>query len=354
MQKNNRFVCKLQFPHKPNLLLLCIVMFFAGRLTGCSMPGAEPSRSEYVLGTVCTITLYDQGTRRVYRDIFSRLREIENLMSVNLDSSDIARVNAAAGLRGVKVHPDVFTVIDRALHYAAVSSGAFDPAIGPLVSLWGIGGDAARLPSDEEIAAVLPLVNWRNIASDRETSAVFLKRPGMALDLGAIAKGYAADQAAAIIRKAGIKRAIIDLGGNILVYGEKKDKSPWSIGIQEPSGKRGAYIGILRARDKTVVTSGVYERFVESGGVRSHHILSPADGRPARSGLLSVSIVTDQSIDADALSTAVFVLGYEQGKAMLASLENAEGIFVFEDMSVRLTGNLDFTLTDGQYRIVPE
>jgi thiamine biosynthesis lipoprotein len=181
-----------------------------------------------------------------------------------------------------------------------------------------------------------------------------LKKRGMALDLGAIAKGYAADEAAELIRKANIKRAIIDLGGNILIYGKKEDKSLWSIGIQSPSGIRGSYIGVLRTQEKTVVTSGIYERFFESDGVRYHHILSPVDGYPARQGLLSVSIVAEKSIDADALSTSVFVLGYEKGKALIDSLNGAEAIFIFEDNSIRLSRGLNFTLTDNAYRIVPD
>jgi thiamine biosynthesis lipoprotein len=334
----NHFVCALVFP--------------ALVLSACSQ--SEPVRSEHVLGTVCTVTLYDQGNARVYRDIFGRLREIENRMSVNLPGSDIFRVNAAAGVEPVQVHEDVFAVIERSLRYAKLSDGAFDPSVGPLVSLWDILSENPRIPPQEEIDAARSLVNWRDIELDSGRRAVFLKRPGMALDLGAIAKGYAADEAAVIIGRAGIKRAIIDLGGNILVYGRKKDNSPWKIGIQDPSGERGSYIGVAQVLDKTVVTSGVYERYFEAGGERYHHILSTETGFPARTGLLSVSIIAGKSIDADALSTSVFALGYERGKALLESLEEAGGIFIFDDLSIRLCGEIDFTLTDDNYRIAEE
>jgi thiamine biosynthesis lipoprotein len=325
--------------------------FFSALVLAACSP-AEVSRSEFVMGTVCTVTLYGRGKARVYRDIFSRLREIENRMSVNLPDSEVSRINAAAGREPVGVHEDVAMVIDRSIRYAALSAGAFDPTVGPLVSLWGIGGEDPRLPPQEEIDAARGLVNWRDAALDREQGTVFLKWPGMALDLGAIAKGYAADEAAAIIGRAGIKRAIIDMGGNILVYGVKKDRSPWRIGIQDPSGLRGSYIGFLRVRDKTVVTSGVYERYFELDGRRYHHILSTDTGYPADNGLLSVSIVAAESIDADALSTAVFAMGYEKGKALLESFEDTQGIFVFEDRGIRLYGEIDFTLTDDSYRII--
>jgi thiamine biosynthesis lipoprotein len=332
--------------------LFCIFFVLTGALTGCSR--TEPTQAEFVLGTVCTITLYDAGKPKVYRAIFDRLAEIEKRMSLGMEGTDVYRVNAAAGTEAVVVHPTVFEVIERAVYFAELSGGAFDPTVGPLVSLWGIGKDNPRLPGQAEIDAVLPLINWRDIDMDREKSTVFLKRPGMALDLGAIAKGYAADEAAAIIKKAGVPRAIIDLGGNILVYGEKPDGTPWRVGVQDPLETRGAYIGIVEAWEKTVVTSGVYERFFESDAVRYHHILSPVLGYPVQNGLLSVTIIAGRSIDADALSTSIFVLGYKEGKALIDSLEDVEGVFVFDDLSIRLTKGANFRLTDDKYRIVSD
>ncbi|MDR2742863.1 MAG: FAD:protein FMN transferase [Treponema sp.] len=338
---------------KVRYLLFCALIVLAGTvLTGCRK--GPPSQAEFALGTVCTVNLYDQGKDEVYREIFARFREIEGRMSVTLPGTELDRINVNAGIGPVEVHPDVFEVIELALRYAERSGGAFDPAIGPLVSLWGIGGEEPRLPSREEIDALLPLVNWQDVEVDREGLTVFLKRPGMALDLGAIAKGYAADEAAKILKKHRIKRAIIDLGGNILTYGEKRDHSLWKVGIQNPLDSRGSYIGIMEIRDQTVVTSGVYERFFEAAGERYHHILSPADGYPARNGLLSVTIVTRRSADADALSTAVFVLGYEKGKALVESLERVGAVFIFEDRSIRLCGGAGFILTDESYRIVSD
>jgi thiamine biosynthesis lipoprotein len=330
--------------------LLCAFLVALLFFTGCTR--AEPSRAEFVMGTVCSVTLYDQAKTQVYRDIFSRLREIEDRMSANLPDSDVTRVNAAAGVASVQVHNDVFDVIERALFYAEISGGAFDPTVGPLVSLWGIGGDDPRVPTQEEIDAVLPLVNWRDVELDRERRTVFLRQPGMALDLGGIAKGYAADEAAALIRQARLKRAIIDLGGNIMTFGVRQDGRPWRVGIQNPLDDRGAYIGIVEVRDRTVVTSGVYERNFEADGVLYHHIFSPFDGYPISNGLLSVTIIADTSIDADALSTAVFVMGYERGMALIESLEGIEGIFVFEDMSVRKTEGVELVIADESYRLL--
>jgi FAD:protein FMN transferase len=331
----------------------CVSLLCAIALASCS-GRAEPSRTEFVLGTVCSITLYEQGKPAVYNDIFSRLRDIEDRMSVNLPDTDVARINAAAGIAPVQVHDDVFEVIRQSLHYAEISGGAFDPTVGPLVSLWGIGGENPRVPKQAEIDSALALVNWRDVELDRERCSVFLRRPGMALDLGAIAKGYAADEAAAIIRKAGLKRAIIDLGGNILAYGEKRDRTPWKVGIQNPLEDRGDYFGIISGPERSFVTSGIYEKYFDSDGVRYHHIFSPADGYPARNGLMSVTIIAKYSIDADALSTAVFVLGYEKGRALVESLEGTEAVFVFDDMSVRQTREAGLTIVDGNYRLLPD
>jgi len=324
-------------------------------LTSCAPRASSPSRSEYALGTVCTVTLFDQSKNSVYNSIFARVREIDNLMSVNIPSSDVSRINAAAGLEPVNVHEDTFNVIKRALYFAEISGGAFDPSVGPLVSLWGIGGDNAKVPAREEIEKTLSLINWREVELNAQTRGVFLKREGMALDLGAIAKGYAADEAAAIIKNADVKRAIIDFGGNIVTLGEKKDGTPWKVGIQNPGERRGLYMGVLQvdaSAKRTIVTSGAYERFFEKDGERYHHILSTLTGYPVKNALLSVTITAANSTDADALSTTVFALGYEAGIELLTSFPETEAVFVFEDNTVRVTPGANFTVTDKAFNLV--
>ena len=333
--------------YKNLLFTICVLSVI---LFGASC-AREASRSEFALGTLCSITLFEQGHDKVYDDVFARIREIDNRMSVHVPSSDINRVNAASGIEAVQVHEDVFAVILRALHYAKLSGGAFDPAVGPLVSLWGIGGSSPRVPSQAEIDKTLPLVDWRYVELDEKTRSVLLARRGMALDLGAIAKGYAADEAAAIIKSAGIQRAIINLGGNIVTFGERKEGGLWRVGVQTPNGERDKYIGILQITQKSVVTSGVYERFFEEENRRYHHIFFPSGGYPADSGLLSVTIIAPRSIDADALSTAVFVMGYERGSALIEGLEETEAVFIFSDFSVRKTSGANFSLTDKNFRL---
>jgi len=306
--------------------------------------------TDFALGTVCTITLFEKGQESVCNEIFSRIREIENLMSVNISSSDVSRINAAAGIEPVQVQDDTYKVIERAVYFAELSGGAFDPTVGPLVSLWGISGKP-RVPSNEEINEALPLINWRNIEMDARLKSVYLTRRGMALDLGGIAKGYAADETVKIIKLHEISRAKIDLGGNIFLIGTRYDNKPWKVGIQSPDGRRGSIIGVLQIPEKTVVTSGVYERNFEKDGVLYHHLLSVTDGYPVNNGLVSVTIIADISMDADALSTAVFVSGYEKGISILKNYSEAQAVFVFEDKSVIITPGFDFTIRDKKYNM---
>jgi thiamine biosynthesis lipoprotein len=316
---------------------------------------------EFALGTLCSVTLFDRGGGADYDAVFARLREIQDLMTFTPPSAgkeegrgDLNRINAEAGIRPVAVQGELLEVLEEARRYAELSGGAFDPTIGPLVSLWGIGGETPRVPPEDEVQRALALVDWRDLVIDKAAGTAFLRRRGQALDLGAIAKGYAADQAAAVLSGRRVKRAIIDLGGNIFALGKRSGGESWRIGIQDPLEERGAYLGILRVKNKSVVTSGVYERYFEEGGRRYHHILSTTDGYPVQNGLLAVTIAADRSIDADALSTACFALGLEKGLALVETLPDTEAIFVTADRNLVVSSGAAefFTLTSGNYSLM--
>ncbi|GHV21154.1 FAD:protein FMN transferase [Spirochaetia bacterium] len=333
-------------------VIVTILVLF---ISGCAR--STPHR-EFVLGTICSVNLYEYDNRETINKIFSRLREIEDIFSANKDGTEIDKINKSSGIAPVKVSDELIRVLERSVYFAELSSGAFDPTIGTLVKLWGIGGDNAAVPAQTEINMALTLVDWRLIEIDKENKTVFLAKEGMALDLGGIAKGYAADQAAIIARNAGVKKAIIDLGGNIYAIGKKQTKSffkkdePWKIGVQNPNLERGNFIGVAAVQDSTLVTSGVYERYFESEGNRYHHILSTGTGFPAESGLLSVTITNNAadnataSMDADALSTAVFILGEAKGKELLKNFETASAVFVHPDGTITTSGDFDFVKTE--------
>jgi thiamine biosynthesis lipoprotein len=333
-------------------LLLCVFLF------SCEQP--TPSRYDFVLGTVCNITLYNDGKAKIYDECFARLHQIEDLMSVNKTGTEMDAVNAAAGIRPVEVGDDIIKCLRAALHFAELSGGVFDPTVGPLVKIWDIGGDNPRVPSQAEIDNALSLINYKDIVIDQEAKTVYLKQAGMAIDLGAIAKGYAADCLEEILVRHRVKQAIVDLGGNVLIYGEKADKKPWRIGVQDPrresGAERGDYLGIVEVngepkKQMTLVTSGVYERYFEKDGKHYHHILSTKDGYPIENGLMSVSIITDSSTNADALSTTCFALGYDKAKELIESMPGVGAVFVYKDKTLRVLNCPHFILTNEEYSI---
>ncbi len=333
------------------ILLLCSLPCF-GRGAAESAP---VSRTEIgLLGTTCTITVYARGAEEAVDAAFARIAQVEDRMTVNGDDSEVIEVNRAAGVKPVRVSPDTFTVIARGLEFSRLGDGAFDVTVGPLVKLWGIGTAAARVPSTREIHDALDLVGWRDVELSTKQSTVFLKRPGMALDLGAIAKGYAADEASRILREHGVTDALINLGGNVLTVGRKPDGSPWRIGAQNPEQPRGTHIGIVETGPMAVVTSGSYERYFEAGGKRYHHILDTRTGFPVSNGLSAVMIVTADSTTADGYSTLVFALGLEKGRALVERSAGAvEALFITDRREIYMTAGLKgkFRLTDTQFRL---
>ena len=310
------------------------------------------------LGTTCAVSIYG-GTDRQFSELETLITGIEDMMSVKISGTEIGRINAAAGTAPVAVSNDVFNVITAGLRFSELSGGAFDISIGPLVSLWDIGGSGSTVPSDDEITAALGLVDYNSVQTKPASApdgggTVYLPVEGMALEPGGIAKGYAADAAAEYMADEGIKSALINLGGNVFAIGAKADGSAWRIGIQNPDDSRGSYIGIVSVTGKAVVTSGKYERFFIAEGIRYHHILSTTDGFPVENGIAQVSIISDDSMTADAMSTTVFSLGLESGLALAEKMDDLEAIIVLENGDIHLTGGLvgSFKLTDSNFKIV--
>lgn len=321
---------------KPRSLLASLILSLL--LWSCQKE-ALPPQTQLHLGTVCTINLFDDGTIDLYTALFKRLKEIEQVFSVRIAASTISQVNQAAGIAAVAVPEEVLLVLQQALDIAKKTGGAFDPTIGPLVDLWDIGGDNSQVPSQQAIDHARSLVDWRLVEIDSQRGTVYLPKQGMALDLGGIAKGYAADELVAIAQEAGIQQALFDLGGNIYAFGTKADGTPWRVGVKDPAQPGGSPALALAVQDRSVVTSGMYERFFEQEGIRYHHILNPATGYPVWNDIQSVTIVSKSSLLADALSTSVFVLGREKGLALLES-EDAEGVIIGEDNLVYPTSGI--------------
>lgn len=318
-----------------------------------TISGETFEAGEFILGTIVKIKLYDAPPEGLFEDIFEEIRGYEGLLSLNIAESDINRINRAAGVEPVTVDPVSLAVIGEGLRYSRLSEGRFDITIGPLVNLWRIGYDDARIPAPEEIARALPLINHREVILDADGGTVYLRRRGMEMDLGAIAKGFIADRIAETLRAGGIERGIINLGGNVLTLGAKPGNQPFRIGIQNPWELRGQSAGILELKNLSLVSSGDYERFFEEGGKRYHHILDSDTGYPAENSLTQVTIISPRSVDGDGLSTSVFAMGLDKGYRLITSLEGIEAVFITKDKSVYLTpgveklynpANSDFTV----------
>ena len=302
--------CLMDINRKPFVLFTAITLILVMCVTGCRKTPTQ-AQMELALGTLCVVNLYESGNNQLYSRIFARVQEIHRTMTAfpgefqdmlsseailesgteataaiiaatEALSSGVVAINMRAGIEPVPVRADLLDILEKALYFAELSGGAFDPTIGPLTMLWGIGTETERIPEDDEIAAALALVNWRDLVIDREAGTAFLRHEGMAIDLGGIAKGYAADEAARIARAGGAQRGVIDFGGNIVALGWRarsgNELLPWRIGIQDPLSERGDFIGVVTAHDTSVVTSGVYVRYIEIDGKRYHHILSAENG----------------------------------------------------------------------------
>jgi len=310
------------------------------------------SKNYFIFDTVVSIRVYDERISDThFKEIEQLLEHINETMNRFEEESEVSSINQFAGESAVQVSEETFRIIQTAKEYAERSGGKFDPTIGPLVDLWAIGNGGSKVPPQAAIEEAKQLVDYEKLLLDESQLAVQLNDIDMTLDLGAIAKGYAADVVTNYLQKQGFSSAIIDLGGNIVAMGNKPDGSAWSIGIQSPEEKRGNYLGTLEARDQTIVTSGVYERYFIDQDQLYHHVLDPFTGYPANNELVSTTIITDQSMHADAMSTSVFLLGLEKGMAFVEATEHTEAIFVTGEHKVYVTSGLRdrFKLTSEAY-----
>jgi len=302
---------------------------------------AEPyENTDFAMGTVINQRIYADNAEEISRKVMERIRQIEDDMTINKPGGEINRLNDSAGTDFVKVSEDTLYVLEKAKKFSEISNGAFDVTIGPLVKEWGISTDKPAVPSMERLQNLMSLVNYRDITIDREESKAKLEKKGQLIDLGGIAKGFAADEAIEIYREHNIRSAFINIGGNIALLGGKPDGSPWKVGIRNPRGPEGSYIGIISAKDKAIVSSGDYQRYFIKDGTKYHHIIDPKTGYPADSGLIGTTIIADLSVDADALSTATFVLGLEKGMELIEKIEGVEAVFITKDKKVYATEGL--------------
>ena len=331
-------------------------------LSGCSSKDSnnlaqgdsKPLKESRIhMGTIVSVTLYDHKDTKIIDEVFKRVEDLESKLSINAEGTEIDKVNEAAGKEAVKVSEDAFLNIKKSLEYSRASEGSFDISIGPLVKLWSIGLPEAKVPTEEEIQEAIKLIDYTKVHLNEEERTVFLEEEGMMLDLGSVAKGYTADVIAEILRSHGVKNALIDLGGNVLALGENPEGRPWNIGVQNPEDTRGEIIGHLSVENKSIVTSGIYERYIEHDGKKYHHLLNPFTGYPYDNELMSVTIISEKSVDGDGRSTSVFSKGLQGGLAFVEGMEEVEAIFITKDRKVYTTSGLkdNFIITNTDFTL---
>lgn len=322
------------------------------------------SRSTFALDTYITLTAYGRYAEGAIDAAISRIEQIEGMMSAYREDSSVSYINRMAAQEPVKLKDGLAQVMACGLKYWRLTGGAFDLTVEPIVRLWGITSDNPHVPTREELEELLPLVGSDKLVFDEEKKTVFFTKPGMGIDLGGIAKGYAADEVERILRENGVTSAVIDLGGNIVVLGPRRvdawewmrglfhngiSRNEWKVGIQQPFAPTGEYCLTVQVCDKAIVSAGAYERNFERDGVLYHHIISPKTGMPARGELDSVTVICDSSMEADALSTSIYVLGLDAGM-QLADECGADVILIDRDKKIHTTLNLaDVDINNQQY-----
>ena len=335
------------------------VFLLALLLTGCGGPvdpdTAQESIQVLAMDTAMLITTYGERSPAAAYACEDVIRDLEAKLSRTLEDSEVFRLNAAGTLEDSEA--ELRTILSQAGYYCQETGGAFDVTVAPVVSAWGFaGGDEYRVPSQEELDRLLELVDGSAVKVNGQTVAL---GPGQSIDLGAIAKGCAADRILEVLQEYEVPRANISLGGNVLVWGDRPDGTPWRVGIQDPARPedQNAFAGVLALTDAFAVTSGGYQRYFEQDGTRYHHIIDPATGYPADSGLASVTVVAPAGPDAcwngtmcDAFSTALFVMGEEKTLDFRRHWSGPpfELVLVTEDGRVLVTDGLADRFTPGE------
>ncbi len=318
---------------------ILILMLMALSAVSCTAHPKTVQKTEAIMGTNVTITVVARSVGEGEAAIdagMAELRRLDAMMSLYKDGSEITKVNLAAGKHPVKVSPEMIEVVEDAAKVSKLSDGVFDITVGPLVVLWQMRLKEGKIPTDQEIARVRRLVNYRNIVVDRKDSTIFLKKTGMIMDFGGM-KGYMADRVKDLLQKRGISNAVIAVAGDIWVLGHREDGKPWRIGVQHPR-EQDKTLAVLDLSDRYISTSGDYERFVIREKKRYHHIIDPRTGKPSK-GVISATLIGSPGALIDPLTKAPFILGPEEGMKIVKKV-GADAVIVDDTGKVYMTGGI--------------
>lgn len=277
--------------------------------------------------SVSVVGLSERDAKPAIALALEEFERIDLLMSNWKAESEITRINETAGVKPSPADPEVLEVIDRALSVSALTGGAYDATVGPLMTLWGLRGQGGRVPSDEAVSETLRGVRTADVHVELKSSTIRFGQPGIELDLGGIAKGYGIDAAVTMLKRHGVERALVNAGGDLFALGAPAEGPGWRVGIRHPE-RPGEVFAIVTLHDEAVATSGGYANFFTAGDRNYAHILDPRTGRPADTDVLSASVVATDATLADALATAVYVLGLSEGSALTERLDDVEAVII--------------------------
>lgn len=323
---------------------LLSIFFLLTLFSACKPATKTYSKTIFAMDTIMTLTAYGPMSEEAIEASAARLFELDALLSVTQPDSEIGRLNAADG-EPVIVKPEVYDLIELTVEYSKEFTGYFDLTLNPVIESWGFYTDDYVVPTKADLDRTLRSVNYQNVVFEENKTVSLLN--GAKIDLGGIAKGYAAEEVKKILLEYEIESAVLDLGGNVLVLGDKENETPWRIAVRNPYDKE-SQLCVLQVSDHALVTSGSYQRYFEEDGIRYHHIMDPKTGCPAESDLLSVTVITEDSVYADALSTALFVMGYDRAVEYWRKAEDFEAIFVLKSHDVFCTDGAMDLLDDNK------
>jgi thiamine biosynthesis lipoprotein len=308
----------------------------------------EYTKNTLLMDTVITLRASGKNAKTAVDESIDRLKEIDKMASATNPDSDITKINTAAGDAAVKVHPEITKMVQASIQYSKLTDGSFDITVGPLINLWGIGTDKQCVPNESEIRQKLAFVGYDRIELDDKANSIRLKDKGMAIDLGAVAKGFATDEVLSIYQKHQIKNGLISLGSStVYALGKNSNGDAWTIGIVNPRDENSEnYLGIIRLTNEAISTSGDYERYFIQDGKRYHHILNPKTGYPADAGVMSTTLIVsntvkDKGMISDILSTAVFILGKDKGLELMQKIDGVSGEITTTDKRLYTTPGFD-------------
>ncbi len=304
------------------LSVLLIVFVFAALFSKSLKQQTAIEETEFLFDTICTITTYSKSHSKAVSAAFSEAARIHKLADFFDPRSDVSKINNAKANEKISVDPHIMDMLVLSRDIWEKSRGAFDISIAPVSALWKFDDESPVPPTDAEIKSQLPFVGCDRLTLDTINMTVSKKFDETKIDLGGIAKGYAADKSAKLLLSLGADNAVIDFGGNIVVIGEnpKSYNKKWRIGLQTPYAPTGEYSKIIEIESDAVVTSGTYQRYFEYNGIKYHHIIDPKTGRPVRQDFDSVTAVSPSAALSDCIATAAFILGKEQGNALAESV----------------------------------